>query len=151
MNFKKNISTAITELIRSRRIKVLGNRSGWVMAEALIGITIITVGLLAIMLSHIQTTKSANFSDNTTKATYIAQQQLEIIKRTYDITQLIPANPIACTAPGGIFTLTCATDTATLPVTGLNIVPVSATVTWTDSSSAQQKTLKLTTYFFHKD
>lgn len=133
------------------KLGLLRNQSGWVLAEALIGITIITVGLLAILASHIQTTKIANFSDNTTKATYYAQQELEKLKKTYDITQQIPANPIACTSPGGIFTLTCAVDTAVLPVTGVNVVPVSATVTWTDSSSSQQNSLKFTTYFFHKD
>ena len=151
MKSKKNISMLTIELMRKYRMKYIENQSGWVIAEALIGIAILTVGLLAIMASHIQTTKTATFSDNTTKATYIAQQELEKLKKTYDITQQVPADPLTCTPPGGIFTLSCSTDTATLPVTGLNVVPVSATVTWTDSSSSQQNTLKLTTYFFHKN
>lgn len=143
MKLEKNDIVAKTSLLR--------NQSGWILAEALIGITIIAVGILAIMASHIQTTKTTNFSDNTTKATYYAQQELEKLKKTYDITQTIPTDPITCASPGGIFSLSCAVDVAALPVTGLNVVPVSATVTWTDSSSPQPNTLKLTTYFFHKN
>ncbi|MHC1758868.1 MAG: hypothetical protein AB9917_05005 [Negativicutes bacterium] len=140
----------LKKLIHNYRMKYIRNQSGWVMAEALIGITIITVGLLAIMASQIQTTKTATFSDNTTQATYIAQQKLEKLKKTYDITNVIP-DTSTCSATNGIFTVSCANATVTSPVAGLNIVPVTATVSWTDSSSQQVNTLKLTTYYFHKD
>lgn len=150
MNFGNIISMATLDLIRKFRMKYIESQSGWIMVEALVGITIITVGILAIMASHIQTTKTATFSDHTTQATYIAQQELEKLKRTYDITQIVP-DTSTCSPTNGIFSITCSTATISSPVIGLNIAPVTATVKWTDSSSQQQNTLKLTTYFFHKD
>ena len=133
--------------------RLFANRSGWILAEALIGTTILVVGIMAIMLANIQTTKTAKFSDNTAQATYIAQQKIEALKRTYDVTN----NPVeasaltACSTVDGIFTVECSIPKVTTPVSGLNLVPVSIKVKWTDAASVQENSVTLTTYYFHKN
>ena len=139
--------------LRTVTKRLLTNRSGWVLAEALIGTTILIVGLMAIMIANIQTTKTAKFSDNTAQATYIAQQKIETLKKTYDIT----TNPVdaaalaTCANPNGMFTVECTSPAVTAPVSGLNLVPVSVKVKWTDSSSTQENNVTLTTYYFYKN
>ena len=133
--------------------RLVANRSGWILAEALIGTTILVVGIMAIMVANIQTTKTAKFSDNTAQATYIAQQKIEALKRTYDVTN----NPVeasaltACSTVDGIFTVECSIPKVTTPVSGLNLVPVSIKVKWTDAASVQENSVTLTTYYFHKN
>ena len=156
-SFDKTRKSAIeqTNDYRSRALtkRLLANCSGWILAEVLIGVTILVVGIMAIMVANIQTTKTAKFSDNTAQATYIAQQKIEALKKTYDIT----TNPVdataltACATPSGIFTVECTSPAVTTPVTGLNLVPVSVKVKWTDASSAQENNVTLTTYYFYKN
>lgn len=139
--------------MRDRKL-VSTNRSGWALVESLIGMTILVIGLLAIVASQIQTTKTASFSDNTSQATYIAQQKLELLKKDYDIT----TNPVdatalttKCSTTSGIFTIECTSPAVTTPVSGLNLVPVSVKVKWTDSSSTKENNVTLTTYYFYKN
>ncbi len=140
-------------MIRKYWLKYIDNQSGWVLAEALIGMTVLIVGLMAIMVANIQTTKTATFSDNTTQATYIAQQKIEELKKNYDITN----NPVDaaaltnCSSVNGIFTVQCSIPAVTAPLSGLNLVPVSVIVKWTDSSSAKENNVTLTTYYFYKN
>ena len=139
--------------LRTVNRRLFANRSGWILAEALIGTTILVVGIMAIMLANIQTTKTAKFSDNTAQATYIAQQKIEALKRTYDVTN----NPVdaaaltVCSTVDGIFTVECSIPKVTTPVSGLNLVPVSIKVKWTDAASVQENSVTLTTYYFHKN
>ena len=140
-------------MIRKYRMKYIENQSGWVLAEALIGMTVLIVGLMAIMIANIQTTKTAKFSDNTAQATYIAQQKIEELKKTYDITST-PVDEAAlttCSTVSGIFTAECTSPAVTAPVSGLNLVPVSVKVKWTDSSSTKENNVTLTTYYFYKN
>ena len=133
--------------------RLVANRSGWILAEALIGTTILVVGIMAIRVANIQTTKTAKFSDNTAQATYIAQQKIEALKRTYDVTN----NPVdaaaltVCSTVDGIFTVECSIPKVTTPVSGLNLVPVSIKVKWTDAASVQENSVTLTTYYFYKN
>lgn len=133
--------------------RLVANRSGWILAEALIGTTILVVGIMAIMVANIQTTKTAKFSDNTAQATYIAQQKIEALKKTYDITTTpVGAAALAtCATPSGIFTVECTSPEFTAPVSGLNLVPVSVKVKWTDAASVQENSVTLTTYYFYKN
>ena len=139
--------------LRTVARRLFANRSGWVLAEVLIGTTILVVGILAIVAANIQTTKTAKFSDNTAQATYIAQQKIEALKKVYDITTT-PVDSAAltsCATPSGIFTVECTSPAVTAPVTGLNLVPVSVKVKWTDASSTQENSVTLTTYYFYKN
>ena len=132
------------------RGRIHKNQSGWFLIDSLIGITIITVGVVAIMASYIQTTKSSSYSDHATQAAYLAQQELEIVKKTYDggtVRPVLPAN-----GSNGIFSYSFAEETATeaaLPVAGLNIVPFTITVSWTDASSTQQNSISITAYYYY--
>ena len=142
------ITTA--ELIHRYRYKFLNNQSGWILLESLIGTTIIAVGITAIMASYVQTTKSASFSDNATQATYLAQQKLENLKKTYDGSATKPVLP--ATATSGIFTVSYTEETTTeaaAPIAGLKVVPVTVTVAWTDSSSSAQNSVNVTAYYFY--
>ena len=140
-------------MIRKYLMKYIENQSGWILAEALIGMTVLIVGLMAIMFANIQTTKTATFSDNTTQATYIAQQKIEGLKKNYDITNT-PVDEsalTACSSVNGIFTVQCTSPAVTAPVSKLNLVPVSVIVKWTDSSSTKENNVTLTTYYFYKN
>ena len=141
-------SLTMAELVHRYRGKYLNNQSGWMLAESLIGITIIVVGITAIMASYIQTTKSSSYSDKATQATYLGQSNLENFKKTYDGGTVLPVLPSNTITSDG-FGLNWNSPTVNLPVSGLNITPVTVTVTWTDASSAQQKSIMLTAYFYY--
>ncbi len=157
LRFEKNTRSAIEQMndYQSRSVtkRLLANRSGWILAEALIGTTILVVGIMAIMVANIQTTKTAKFSDNIGQATYMAQQKIEALKKTYDITTTpVDAGALtACSTVNGIFTVECSSPAVTAPVSGLNLIPVSVKVKWTDASSAQENNVTLTTYYFYKN
>jgi prepilin-type N-terminal cleavage/methylation domain-containing protein len=55
-------------------------RKGFTLTEVLIGLIILSVGILAITTVHITSTKSAYFSDNVAQATMFAQDKLEYLK-----------------------------------------------------------------------
>jgi len=55
-------------------------RKGFALAEVLLGLIILSVGILTITTIHITSTKSSYFSNNLTQATILAQDKLEYLK-----------------------------------------------------------------------
>ncbi len=55
-------------------------KKGFTLAEVLIGLIILSVGILAIATVHITSTKSSYFSNNIAQATILAQDKLEYLK-----------------------------------------------------------------------
>jgi prepilin-type N-terminal cleavage/methylation domain-containing protein len=55
-------------------------RKGFTLIEVVAGLIILAIGLLAIALMQITSTKSGYFSSNVTQATIFAQDKLEFLK-----------------------------------------------------------------------
>ena len=79
-----------------------------------------------------------------TKATYLAQQKLEQLKK-YDSGTIAPLLPEEVET-SGIFNISYAVATKTLPVN--NVTPVQVTVSWTEEGKTN--TVDLGAYYYHK-
>ena len=55
-------------------------KKGFTLAEVLIGLIILSVGILAITTLHITSTKGSSFSNHLAQATIFAQDKLEYLK-----------------------------------------------------------------------
>jgi type IV pilus assembly protein PilV len=109
------------------------NRKGFTLIEALVGMIILAVGLLAIAGMLLTSVKGNYFSNHLTQASYIAQDRLEYLK-TLPITHasLIAgthtsqpeAGPV--TSSGQVFS-----RSYTVVVNG-NLRTITYTVTWND-------------------
>lgn len=125
----------------------VNTRRGWALVDSLLAMLILTIALLAIALTHTYTTKTSMFSDHTAQATYIAQQELEKLKRDYDATTIQP-DVTKCSTVNGIFTIECKIVTGVAPFTDLNLIPVSAKVSWSDP---KPNSVTVITYYFYKN
>ena len=124
----------------------VNNRDGWILLDSLLAMLILTIALLAIALAHTYTTQTSTFSDRTAQATYIAQQELEKLKRDYDATTSQP-DVTKCSATNGIFSIECKIVTGVAPFNDLNLIPVSAKVSWSDPNP---NSVTVITYYFYK-
>ncbi|MHC1717695.1 MAG: hypothetical protein AB9883_03460 [Acidaminococcaceae bacterium] len=120
------------------------SRRGWVFIDALLGITILALGIIAVIIALTHNTKEVSFTNNHTKATYLAQQKLEQLKK-YDGGTTVPVLPEEVEI-SGIFKISYAAATKTLPVN--NVTPVQVTVTWTEEGKTN--TVDLGAYYYHK-
>jgi Tfp pilus assembly protein PilV len=141
-------------LIRRCRIKYkyFNNQAGWIFIDSLTATLIIAVGVLAMLVAYTQTTRATSYSDKATQATYLAQQGLESLKKTYDGSTTAPVLPATATDSSGVFTISYKVDTATQllsPVSNLNVVPVTITVSWTDQSSKNVTSISVSAYYYY--
>ena len=119
-------------------------RRGWVFIDALLGITILALGIISVILAITHNTKEVAFTSNHTKATYLAQQKLEELKK-YDGGSTAPVLHEEIET-SGIFNISYAAPTVTLPVN--NVTPVQVTVSWTEEGKTN--TVNLGAYYYHK-
>lgn len=124
--------------------KLKDNR-GFGFIDALIGILLISIGIVAIIWAMTHNTKSVSFSNNYTKATYLAQSKLEEL-REYDGGTTAPTLPSNLTE--GIFTVSYMVDNSikdalphVSPATETKITPVKVTVVWTENGQANSITM----------
>ena len=61
---------------------------GWILVDALIGVTILAVAITAGIMMAQQTTVNTKFNSNYAKATYLAQREMEALKYSQDGTGL---------------------------------------------------------------
>jgi type IV pilus modification protein PilV len=61
-------------------VKNLANTKGFTLIEVLVGLIILSIGLLGIAGMQITSVKGNYFSNNLTQATYVAQDRLEYLK-----------------------------------------------------------------------
>lgn len=143
--FKKRIkpSSILCQSLSENKDKE-SSRRGWVFIDALIGITILSLGIIAVIIALTHNTKEVAFTSNHTKATYLAQQKLEELKK-YDGSTISPVLS-EVTETSGIFSITYAAPTVTLPVS--NVTPVQVTVTWTEEGKTN--TVNLDAYYYHR-
>jgi type IV pilus assembly protein PilV len=82
----------------------ISGRKGFTLIEVLIGLVILSVGILAIATVHITSTKSGHFSNNVAQATIFAQDKLEYLKNLpYNDSDLSSGQHNEGTLPGTIF------------------------------------------------
>ena len=130
------VYSMISELVTRYKRSKLNNHKGFALVDALVGITVLSVGLTAILFAYTQTTKSTFYSTNYTQAMYIAQTSLEKLKSA-DLTTDAPVLPGETKT--GIYTIRYEIDTTTtLPITldstKGTITPVKVVVTWKDGT-----------------
>jgi len=132
------------------------NQQGFILIDSLVGMVVLSIALLALMALFIQTTKGTVATDNQTKATYIANEQLSRLK-VYDGQQKDRSSALWTTHPilaqdvnhGTIFTVT----TSVVPVAEVpadlhaDTIPVRATVSWNEPIGARQ--LQVITYYYY--
>ncbi len=125
---------------------------GWIFIDALIGMVIVAIALTALAVAYSQSTASSASSNNYLRAVYIAQAQLESLKR-FD--RQLP-NSIVLPAPqqmtmGGYpqqFTVQVQQiNVAALGGLGERLVPVRVTVTWQEPRGGAGQ-VQLTGYYY---
>lgn len=131
-------------------------QQGWILVDALIGMVILSVALLAMMIMYRQATIGNTATRDYDAAVYIAQQHLENIKR-FDAQplqdgNLVPddfTNPPADTVNGIVFITTIA-PVATTENLDNHLRPYQATVTWTDRTvnPPTQRQIEIAAYYY---
>lgn len=119
-------------------------QKGFVLLDSLIGVTILSIAICAMALMYMQTTKTIANSAGRTKATYLAQQTLDLLK-AQDGNQTL-TDPIHDAADG--YTVEIATPSVSAISADSTIktylVPKQVTVTWIENG--QQNSIKMIGY-----
>ena len=133
------------------------NQKGWMLIDALIGLVVLAVALLAMASGFRQAVTGTVMAGNRTKAAYLAQQQLSDLRRYehrgYDRSRVDIWNTSSAYSdpnPGSQLQFqfnSAVLETAQIP-DGLDndIIPVQAIVQWTDATGPQ--TFKVVTYYY---
>jgi Tfp pilus assembly protein PilV len=132
------------------------NQQGFILIDSLIGMVVLTIALLALGAVFIQTTKGTLATDNLTKAAYIANEQLSMLK-VNDGLQQDRNSPVWTTSKtlaaeanhGTVFTVaTAVVPPAEVPADlHADTIPVRATVSWNEPTGARQ--LQIITYYYY--
>jgi type IV pilus assembly protein PilV len=69
------------------------NKKGFTLLEVLIGLVILSIGLLAIAGMQVTSVRGNYFSNNLTQASYVAQDRLEILDNSPIDSNLFDAGP----------------------------------------------------------
>lgn len=135
------------------------SRGGFMFFDAMLGILLVSIAVVAIIWSLTQNTKAVSYSNNYTKATYVAQAKLEEL-REWDGVSTPLQNNVTLPATSKVlreettFDVTLEQDTGTQ--TALNtalpeankVVPVKVTVAWSEASKAESITMHA--YYYSK-
>lgn len=134
-------------------------RGGFVIFDALLGILLVSIAVVAIIWALTQNTKTLSYGNNYTKATYVAQAKLEELRERdgastelQDGDALLAADTIV--REGTTFNVTLERHTGTQ--TALNaalpeankVVPVKVTVAWSEAGKAESITMHA--YYYSK-
>lgn len=149
------------ELQGGRQAIAAKGRGGFVFIDALIGILLISIGIVAIIWAMTQNTKVVSYGNNYTKATYVAQAKLEEL-REKDYTTIsdlqIKLTAVAAETPvlreGTSFDVTMEEHDETLAVLNgelpeMNkVLPVKVTVEW--SEAGKKESITMHAYYYSK-
>lgn len=131
--------------------------------DALLGILLVSIAVVAIIWALTNNTKVVSFSNNYTKATYVAQAKLEELReKDYTtkseleskISQLAVVTPVV--REGTSFDVTIAEHTGTLENLNValpdaadnKVLPVIVTVSWSEAGKAESITMHA--YYYSK-
>lgn len=136
------------------------SRAGFVIFDALLGILLVSIAVVAIIWALTQNTKTVSYSNNYTKATYVAQAKLEELReRDGASTELQDNDPLLAAdtivREGTTFNLTLSRHTETqtalntaMGVSANKVVPVRVTVAWSEAGKAESITMHA--YYYSK-
>jgi type IV pilus assembly protein PilV len=107
----------------------LFSRKGFTLAEVLIGLVILAVGILAIAAMQITSIKSGYFSSHVTQATIFAQDKLEYLRNlSYKDSDLSSGQHNEGILPGTVFSR----QYNIVEDAGNSMKTITVTVQWTD-------------------
>ena len=115
------------------------NEKGWILIDALIGVTILAVAITAGIMMAQQTTVNTKYNANYAKAVLLAQREMEALKQSQDGTAqpLIlsewPKTEISTASPHyPEYTITVTSPAVSPPHS--NLAPVEVRVDWMEAS-----------------
>lgn len=133
-------------------INILTSQRGWILLESLIGVVILSVAILALLLSFAQTTKGTAASTNRTQATYLAQQALDKLK-AQDGNPSIDSSVSVIPPSNGIFTIAISTPSVSVISADANtdklsnyLKPYQVQVSWVEQPSGVSNMVTMTGY-----
>jgi Tfp pilus assembly protein PilV len=138
------------------------NKNGFILADVMIGMVILLIGIIAIAGLYLQSSKANLFADNRTKADNWAQARMEFLKAdpTWKAAGVAPAdidNPLlpgfkmqTTVSPANLLNLPARSDSTTsavsdatlLAAVNARLIDVMVTVTWNEKSGQQSVSLE---------
>jgi len=110
-------------------IKAFRKQNGFTFIEVVAGLIILAMGLLAIAIMQITSTKGGYSSSNVTQATIFAQDKLEFLKNlSYNVSDLNSGEHNEGTIPDTIFSR----QYDVVEDSGNSMKTITVTVHWTD-------------------
>lgn len=141
-----------TELIYRAKMRIHNatkNPKGWILIDALIGMVILSVALMALAAVYGQAVKTTAADKNYNYAVYLAQQTLEDLK-TQDGTAAIILPADSDVTRDNNMTFHVKTRTISVSETlNAKIVPVQVTVSWTEAGQLS-KQVQMVSYYYHQ-
>ncbi len=121
----------------------IGKQQGFTLVEILIALFLFSIGALAIMTMSMTSIKGNAASHHSTEATLLAQDKLEEIKNTADITLLANGNEVGLQTTGSNYRYNRRWDVSNGPTAGSRQVVV--TVSWQAGQDNKQVVLQTIT------
>lgn len=110
----------------------LFGKKGFALTEVLVGLIILSIGVLAITTLHIASTKSGYFSNNIAQATILAQDKLEYLKNlSYHDSDLSSGQHNEGILPGTIFSR----QYAIVEDAGNSLKTITVIIEWADQGN----------------
>lgn len=132
---------------------MLNNQKGWIYIDALVGLIVLSVGLLALTIAFRQSTITGTRNTNYDQAVYIAEQTVEEFRRN-DGRQIANAD-FSLTTPqtfrGIVYNIEgtpIAVNNITELITNHLILPYRVTVSWTDNATNNIHSVQLISYYY---
>ncbi|MDF2633619.1 MAG: hypothetical protein K0R78_493 [Pelosinus sp.] len=125
-------------------------QKGFILMDSLVGIIILTVALLAILLTYSQATITAVSARNYNNAVYLAQQTVEELKRNNGRTEFDPSVGPPVTIKGIQYTIDLTRLTIPEVQTNTNLRQYKVTVTWAEriNSKVINRNVELVDYYY---
>ena len=130
--------------------RYIKDEKGFILADAMIGMIIITTALIAVLAAYTQTTRVSSTTTARTHATYLAQRTLEDLKRfdggavlTLPEQSIERRESVEYTINARTINVNTVTNTDGLRT---YLLPVQVTVTWQEKG--QNNTLNMISYYY---
>ena len=149
------------ELQGGRQAIAAKGRGGFVFFDALLGVLLVSIAVVAVIWALTQNTKVVSYSNNYTKATYVAQAKLEELREWDGASTALSSNvtlPATSTVlrEGTTFNVTMDSHAGTQtilnnalpPASDDKVVPVRVTVSWSEAGKTESITMHA--YYYSK-
>lgn len=125
-------------------------QKGFILIDSLVGIIILTVALLAILLTYRQATITAVSARNYNNAVYLAQQTVEELKKNNGKTEFDPFVESPVTIKGIQYTIKLTQLTITEVQANTNLRQYKVTVAWDEriNSKVVPRDVQLVDYYY---